>query len=131
MIIGTGIDIIEISRVRDALSRSKERLEEILFTETEKEYCRKAANQRVKAQKCAGRFAAKEAFLKALGSGLRDGIKWTDIEILNDDLGKPYINVKNSAHQRMQDIGADRIHVSISHSLEYATAVVILEKNVM
>jgi len=130
MIVGTGIDIIEIGRMKDALSRFEDRLRKMLFTPSETEYCLKGANRRVQAVKFAGRFAAKEAYLKAIGTGLRDGIKWTDIEILNDDLGKPYINVKNIAMQKLREIKGDQIHISISHCLEYATAVVILEQTV-
>ena len=128
MIVGTGIDIIEISRINKALSRSEERLTEILFTESENAYCLKAANKKLQAQRFSGRFVAKEAFLKALGTGLRDGIKWTDIEILNDELGKPHLTATDTALQRLKKLNALNIHLSISHCKEYATAMVILEK---
>lgn len=127
MIVGTGIDIIEISRMEKALSRSEERLEEVLFTEKERAYCLKCANARLQVQRFSGRFAAKEAFLKALGTGLRDGISWTDLEIVNDDLGKPHLTATNIARDKLDALQVRAIHVSISHSIDHANAVVILE----
>ncbi len=128
MIVGTGIDLIEISRVRRALDRSEDRLMEILFTPTETEYCLQGTNQRLRGQRFAGRFAAKEAFLKALGTGLREGIGWKDIEITNDPQGKPLLTAGAKAAEKMKRLGVRNVHLSISHSINYATAVVILEK---
>lgn len=127
MIVGTGIDIIEISRMEKALSRSEERLEEVLFTEKERAYCLKCASTRLQVQRFSGRFAAKEAFLKALGTGLRDGISWTDLEITNDDLGKPHLSASNIARKKLDALQVRSIHISISHSMDHANAVVILE----
>lgn len=128
MIVGTGIDIIEISRMEKALSRSEERLEEVLFTDKERAYCLKSRNARLQAQRFSGRFAAKEAFLKALGTGLRDGIMWTDLEIINDELGKPHLTAARIALEKLNELGVAHIHLSISHCITYANAVVILEK---
>jgi holo-[acyl-carrier protein] synthase len=127
MIFGTGIDILDIDRMRKQMSESNERFFEMLFTENEKQYCRQGTHLNVQAQRFAGRFAAKEAFLKALGTGLRDGIRWLDIEIRNDELGKPFFHLSNEALNKSKDAGIQRLHVSITHSRTYAAAMVILE----
>jgi len=128
MIVGTGIDIIETGRIEKALSRSEEKFCETLFTDVESSYCLQSANKRIQAQRFGGRFAAKEAFLKALGTGLRHGIKWTEIEIYNDDLGKPMLSITGKALEKLNSLKVTAIHVSISHCKEYANAMVILEK---
>jgi len=128
MIAGTGIDIIEISRVERVLARYNRRLESFLFTDAEQEYCCRGSSRRAHAVAYAGRFAAKEALVKALGTGLRHGIRWKDIEILNDELGKPHIELSDIALQKLKEINAHHIHLSISHSRDYAAAFVVLEK---
>jgi len=128
MIAGTGIDIIEISRVERAITRNDMRLETFLFTDAEQEYCCRGLSRRAHAVAYAGRFAAKEALVKALGTGLRHGIRWKDIEILNDELGKPHMALSHLALKKLKEINAHNIYLSISHSRDYAAAVVILEK---
>lgn len=118
MIFGIGIDIIEVSRLDKANIQKK------VFTTNEIEYCEQ---KRFKAQYYAVRFAAKEAFLKALGTGLRDGIIWKDIEVVNDELGKPSIVLHQKAKELFEKLHISNIHVSLSHIKDLAIAVVILE----
>ncbi len=97
-----------------------------VFTEREQEYC---VGKRVAAyQSYAARFAAKEAFLKALKTGWRGKITWRDIEIVTDDQGAPSIEVTGEARTLLEAIGADVVHVSLSHTTDHAFAEVILEK---
>lgn len=121
MILGIGTDIVEISRLAKAIDGS--RFLERYFTQKENEYFLLKNNR---PQTIAASFAAKEAFAKALGTGFR-GFALQDVEILRNNLGKPYINVYNNA-AKMADGGT--IHLSLSHSKEYATAFVIIEKQV-
>lgn len=116
-ILGLGNDIVEISRVEKALERRG--FKERVFTQKEIETIEKKGN---KAESFAGRFSGKEAVAKALGTGVR-GFNLTDIEILNDELGKPYVKLHNSLATKEEKI---EIHLSISHSREYATATAII-----
>lgn len=124
MIIGTGIDIIEISRVRSAIERNGERFIRRIYTEPEREYC---AARQASSTHYAGRFAAKEAAFKALGTGWARGIKWTDVSVEPRTGGAPTLKLSGEALLRFQTLGAQRIHLTISHSQEYAVAMVILE----
>jgi len=123
LIYGTGIDIIEVSRVQKAMERDIGFREKI-FTPHEISYCEAKKN---KAQHYAARFSAKESFLKAIGTGWRFGIRFADIEIFNDELGQPHIRVSGKAEELLKNLGISKIHVSLSHLKEMATAVVILE----
>ncbi|WP_255547709.1 holo-ACP synthase [Crassaminicella indica] len=114
---GIGIDIIEIERISNAISRNDKFLHRI-FTQKEINYF-STINYRVNT--IAGNFAAKEAVVKALGTGFRN-FKWTDIEIHRDTLGKPYVIIYNNAKKTAQDKGIKKIHISISHSKAYAVA---------
>ena len=125
VIYGIGIDIIEVSRIEKQISSERKRFREILFSENEIKYC---DDKKSKAQNYAARFAAKEAFLKAIGTGLRDGLNWKNIEILNDELGKPEIVLHGKAKKIIKENGISNINVSLSHLKETAVAVVILEK---
>lgn len=122
MIFGIGTDIIEIKRIKKAISRSP-RLVERLFTEQEMEFYKK---KDMKAQHIAGGFSAKEAVLKALGTGLR-GFRWKDIEILRGSVGKPIVRFSGNVKQFVEDSGIGIVHVTISHSKEFATATAIAE----
>lgn len=124
MIHGIGIDIIEVSRIKKQISGERKRFQEMLFTETEIKYCDGKRNY---AQNYAARFAAKEAFLKALGTGLRDGLNWKDVEIINDELGKPIIKLYGKTEKVIKEKGISNILVSLSHLKETAVAVVVLE----
>ncbi len=124
MILSTGIDIIEVYRIRETIERTP-RFVERVFTQNERIYCDKKGA--AAAQSYAGRFAAKEAFLKALKTGWRGKITWHDIEIINDNLGVPSFNISGEAKKLLDDLGANRVHLSISHTTEHATAQVIFE----
>ncbi len=123
MIFGLGTDIIHVPRVEKELARTMG-LKETLFTAREIAYCESRANS---AQHFAARFAAKEAFLKAMGTGWRDGYRFNEIEILNDESGKPEAIVQGKVKEFCDEKGISRTHVSLSHTRESAGAVVILE----
>ncbi len=97
-----------------------------VFTENEMNYCNQFKN---KAQKFAARYAAKEAFLKALGTGWRDGITFKDIEITNNDLGKPDIRLSGISKKIADKLGVTEIHLSISHTKELVIAFVTINNN--
>ena len=125
MIFGTGIDIIEISRVKKLIDKNKSFVNRI-FTDSETEYCNKKKNY---AESFAARFSAKEAFFKAIGTGWRDRIGFSDIEVCNDELGKPELILHNLAKDFCENNNIVNINVSLSHSKDLATAIVILETN--
>lgn len=124
MIIGIGIDIIEAKRIKGAIDKNNRFLSRV-YTENEIDYC---SEMKLSELHYAARFSAKEAFIKAIGTGFRNGIKWTDIEIINDELGKPIIKLYGKAKEIFHNKGGKRIHVSLSHSKEYGSAIVIIEK---
>ena len=125
MIVSTGIDIVEVYRIAETMTRTP-RFTERVFTDVERAYC--DAKGAAAAQSYAGRFAAKEAFLKALQTGWRGKITWHDIEILSDDQGVPSLNISGEARRLVQDRGVARMHLSISHTTEHAVAHVMFEK---
>jgi holo-[acyl-carrier protein] synthase len=125
VIVSIGIDIVEVYRIRETLARTP-RFAERVFTEKERRYCE--AKGAAAAQSYAGRFAAKEAFLKALKTGWRGRITWQDMEILNDGQGVPGLEIRGEAQILLENMGANRIHLSISHTTEHAVAQVILEQ---
>ena len=116
--LSTGVDIIEISRVGDVLSRYGDRFLRRVFTEAERAYCRG------RPPNLAGRFAAKEAAMKALGTGTR-GVAWRDIEVIRASTGAPSIQLHGRAEARAQRLGVQEISLSISHSRDYAVAFVV------
>ncbi len=124
MIVGAGIDIVATARFRDILERQKERFVQRVFTAAEQEYCRAHRNP---VPHYAARFAAKEAFLKALGTGWAGGIRWLDIEVLRDPGSAPSIRLHAIAAQVAAEKLVRSVHVSLSHSDEAAVAAVILE----
>ena len=124
MIHGIGTDIIEVHRIKDVMDRDIGFLENI-FTKDEIAYCDK---MKLKQQHYAARFSAKEAFMKALGTGWRYGITFADIEVYHDSLGNPYIRLHGKAAELAKQKGITSIHVSLSHTKELATALVVLEK---
>lgn len=121
-ILGVGNDIIEIERIQADIDRFGDKFLDRLFTAEEQKYCLSHKNP---AKNFAGRFAAKEAFAKALGTGFRKGVSWLDIEILNDAQGKPCLSISGSLKELTEP---SQFAVSISHCREYATAVVIWSK---
>jgi holo-[acyl-carrier protein] synthase len=124
MIISIGIDIVEVYRIAQTIERTP-RFAERVYTETERAYC--DAKGAAAAQSYAGRFAAKEAFLKALKTGWRGKITWHNIEILPDEQGVPTLNLSGEASTLFGKSGAARAHLSISHTAEHAVAQVIFE----
>jgi holo-[acyl-carrier protein] synthase len=125
VIVSIGIDIVEVYRIRETISRTP-RFAERVYTERERAYCE--AKGAAAAQSYAARFAAKEAFLKALKTGWRGKITWHDIEICSDELGVPSLKIEGEARKLLENLGADKIHLSLSHTTEHAVAQVILEK---
>lgn len=122
MVIGIGCDIIEIARISRALA--KDAFIKKVFTPKEEAYCRERNTQAVSS--FAVRFAAKEAVLKALGTGLRGG-SWREIEVVSDALGRPSIELGGFYGQLARTLGIKNIHVSLSHGRESALAFVVLE----
>lgn len=128
MIVGLGIDIVTVSRIEEVILSQGEAFLKRLFTPNEQAYCRAKRNPY---PYFAARFAAKEAFSKALGSGMREGMAWVDIEVVHDELGCPFVRlqggVQSLAERLFQDKGALAWHLSLSHTDEYAAATVVLE----
>ena len=116
--VSVGVDVIEIERVAATLARFGDRFLERVFTEGETAYCRGRAPQ------LAARFAAKEAVMKALGTGTR-GVGWREVEVTRKPTGEPGIALHGRAAERAARLGIDRIAVSLSHSRHYAVASVI------
>ena len=124
MIVGTGVDIAEVPRIEASIERFGERFLHRVFTEAEIKYCDSKANR---AERYAARFAAKEAALKALGTGLRMGISWREVEVTRMPGGRPSIAFRGVAAQFAEKAGMKRAHLSLSHTKEHAIAFVILE----
>jgi len=124
MIVGIGIDIIEVARIREVLLRTP-RFRERVFTAAEREYCDSCGV--VAAQHYAARFAAKEAALKALQTGWRGGISWHDVEISAKESGAPVLILSGEVKRLMESSGATAAHLSMSHTTEHAIAEVVLE----
>ena len=123
-ILGTGTDIVECLRIAQMIERHGELFITRVYTDAEIAYCssRKAATQHY-----AGRWAAKEAVLKALGTGWRRGISWRDVEVRSDRRGRPLVAVHGGAREVLEKAGIRRIHVSISHCRCHAVAYAIAE----
>ena len=119
-IIGHGIDIIETDRIRRSVQEHGRKFLDRVFTPAEQEYC--ARNQKRYYEHLAGRFAAKEAVLKVLGTGWRGGIAWTDIEVIKDVSGQPKILLTGECLRVANELGIASWHVSISHIETHATA---------
>ncbi|MCG6983540.1 MAG: holo-ACP synthase [Deltaproteobacteria bacterium] len=124
MIRGIGVDIVDIHRMERAVERWGSRFLKRIFTSAEIERCRQRARP---AQCLASRFAAKEAFAKALGIGMREGLRWRDIEVVQNHLGKPDLQLRNQALKLLEAREAERIWLSLSDERDSALAVVVLE----
>ncbi len=123
MVIGIGLDIVEIRRITHALQNGQTMMKRV-FTPKEILYCSQYKNQ---FQHFAGRFAAKEAALKALGTGWQKGIRWKDVEITNGGMGKPELTFYGRAEDFFAKSGSQRVLLSITHATDYAVAMVVLE----
>jgi len=118
-IIAHGIDLVDRSRIEQMLDRHGSRFMDRVFTATEQAYAR--AN-RDKIEKLAGRFAAKEAILKLMGTGWRGKIAWTDIEVVNNPAGQPEITLTGEVQKVARKLGVEHISVSITHTANFAIA---------
>ncbi|HEY6250146.1 MAG TPA: holo-[acyl-carrier-protein] synthase [Candidatus Angelobacter sp.] len=124
MILGTGIDITEVPRIQQALDRFGDRFLKRVFTAEEIRYCTAKANA---AERLAARFAAKEAAMKAIGTGLRGGITWQDMEVVRLPGQRPQLRYHGRAGEIAAALGCKRTHLSLSHTASQAIAHVILE----
>lgn len=124
MIVGTGIDITEVPRIAAAIERYGERFLQRVYTQREIDYCRSKKNA---AERFAARFAAKEAAMKAIGTGLRRGVTWHDVEVGHEPGGRPTILFTGKAAEFAAALGAKRVALSLTHTAEAAMAQVILE----
>ncbi|MBY0111845.1 MAG: holo-ACP synthase [Phycisphaerales bacterium] len=126
-IIGHGIDITSVDRIREMIADHADRFLHRVFTEAERASAAAHASTERRVEHFAGRFAAKEAGLKAIGTGWRDGIAWTDVEVVNEPSGMPSLRYHNKAKEIADQLGTRRTHISISHAAGVAMASVILE----
>jgi holo-[acyl-carrier protein] synthase len=125
MVVGTGIDIVNIDRIERLMARWGDLFLGRVFTEKEIVWCQR----RTRPPECfASRFAAKEAFLKAIGWGLRNGIQWTDIEVENDSTGKPMFSFHRKARDVCETLHIENALLTLSHDRPYAVAHVLLEE---
>lgn len=124
MIAGIGIDIVDIGRVQALLSRYGDRFTQRVFTEAETTYARRSVKP---AERLAGRFAVKEAVLKAFGTGKSQGILWRDVETVRGSMGKPEVILYGNALKYLNKLNGTKIHVTITHDGGKAVAFVIIE----
>jgi holo-[acyl-carrier protein] synthase len=124
MIVGTGIDIAEVPRIRQSMERFGERFLQRIYTAGEMRYCDSKANR---VERYAARFAAKEAAMKALGTGWSHGVRWRDCEVVRMPGGRPSITFHGAAGEIAARLGVKHAALSLSHTAEQAIAQVILE----
>jgi holo-[acyl-carrier protein] synthase len=124
MIVGTGVDLAEVGRIRDAITRYGRRFIERIYTPAEIAYVERKANR---FERYAGRFAAKEAGMKAIGTGWRRGVRWQDFEVTNLPSGRPTLQLHGEAARIAERLGVKLISLSITHTAELGMAHVILE----
>jgi holo-[acyl-carrier protein] synthase len=124
VILGTGVDLAEVDRIRASIQRYGERFTGRVFTEREAAYAERKAN---KYERYAARFAAKEAGMKALGTGWSGGIRWRDLEVTNLPSGRPTLTLHGAAHEVAARLGVRAVHLSLTHTSALALASVVLE----
>lgn len=124
MIVGTGVDLAEVPRIRAAIERHGERFIQRIYTAVEIAYVERKANR---FERYAARFAAKEAGMKAIGTGWRGGVLWRDFEVSNLPTGQPTLRLHGVASKVADRLGVRRISLSLTHTAELAMAHVILE----
>ncbi|MDW8131801.1 MAG: holo-ACP synthase, partial [Bryobacterales bacterium] len=122
MIVGCGVDVVEVGRMRRAGERFGRRLLERIFTPAEIAYVERKKNRW---ERYAARFAAKEAGMKAIGTGLRGGVRWKDFEVSNAASGKPTLRLHGAAGRIASRLGVREVHLSLTHTRDSAAAVVI------
>lgn len=124
MILGIGTDLAEVERIRQSIARFGDRFLERIYTPAERAYAASKANP---VERLAARFAAKEAGMKAIGTGWSHGVKWRDFAVVNEKSGRPVLGLEGMARRRADEMGVTRISISLTHTAEIAFAVVILE----
>ncbi len=124
MIIGLGVDIAEVGRIKAAIERHGETFLRRLYTPAEREYCERFKN---KYERYAGRFAAKEAAMKALGTGWSRGVRWVDVEVVRQRGGRPTVKLHGEAGNIADRLSVKNISLSITHTADQAFAQVIFE----
>jgi holo-[acyl-carrier protein] synthase len=124
MIVGTGVDLAEVGRIRDAIARHGERFTGRIYTASEIAYVESKANR---FERYAGRFAAKEAGMKAIGTGWKRGVRWQDFEVANLPSGRPTLRLHGVAAKIAEAMGVKTISLSITHTSELGMVHVILE----
>ena len=121
-----GIDLVDCSRIAHMLERHQEHFTKRVFTATE---LAQAPTGKRRAERLAGRFAAKEAIMKLIGTGWRDGVAWTDMEVVNNALGAPEVNLYGGVKQKVAELGIEHISISITHTADLAIASVVALSN--
>ena len=124
MIVGTGVDLAEVDRIRESIERFGEKFLKRIYTEREIAYVERKAN---KYERYAARFAAKEAGMKAIGTGWRKGVRWQDFEVVNLPSGRPTLKLHGVAAEFAARLGVTNIQLSITHTTQSGLAYVILE----
>jgi holo-[acyl-carrier protein] synthase len=124
MILGSGIDLVEIGRIHDSVERFGKRFLDRIFTSTEQSYC---LRKRRSAESLAVRFAAKEAGAKALGTGFSQGVNWPDIEVVRETGGRPTLRFHGRAAEIAGRLGVANVALSLTHGSDVAVASVVLE----
>jgi holo-[acyl-carrier protein] synthase len=125
MIFGTGIDIIEVDRIKNSIQKYSDRFKKKIFTQKEIDYCNSQAEP---AKHFAARFSVKEAVLKCFGTGMSKGISWKDIEVDKLESGQPILNLYGEGEKIFDQLNLKHIHISITHDKSYAVAHAIAEK---
>jgi holo-[acyl-carrier protein] synthase len=124
MLIGTGVDLIEIERIANSIERYGERFLRRVYTDREIAYCNR---KRSSAESFAARFAAKEAGAKALGTGISRGVTWSEFQIEREPSGRPILELRGRAAQLAAELGVKRISLSLTHTGSLAMATVMME----
>lgn len=124
MILGTGVDLAEVDRIREAAERYGDRFLTRVYTPAEIAYASRKAN---KYERLAARFAAKEAGMKAIGTGWRGGVRWQDFEVVNEPSGRPTLRFHGVAREVAERLGVKSVQLSLTHTSALALAHVILE----
>jgi len=125
MIFGTGIDIIEVDRIKNSIQKYSDRFKKKIFTQKEIDYCHSQADP---AKHFAARFTVKEAVLKCFGTGMTGSILWKDIEVDKLNSGQPVLNLYGNGKELFNQLNLKHIHISITHDKTYAVAHAIAEK---
>jgi holo-[acyl-carrier protein] synthase len=127
VIVGTGIDLCEVDRVRKSIERNGERFLKRVYTDVEIAFAESAPATRF--ERYAARFAAKEAGMKAVGTGWQDGVSWHDFEVVNEPSGRPVLVLRGEAARIAQSLRVARVHMSLTHTGSNAMAMVVLESD--